>query len=234
MIPGSTPMAGRLLLLGLVAATADATVKSVPRRSRADGFSAAVFAREYLAQGFPVIVTDSLGRWAAVTNATGDITAAAERLARGTSTRVWSEGAEGKLPDTCEGKLGGEKLAANVVTYDGSKWAESGADGDALGHLHKRPYFLAPESLADGVQGGDGLVVERRGAATGAVESWEDVQCTCSFSIQVRSSLWRPLRLPPRHARPKPAPDTRPRAALRTPHPHSPPSAPDRAALTMP
>jgi hypothetical protein len=198
-------MARRLLLLGLAVATADATV-SVPRRSRADGFSAAVFAREYLEKGFPVIVTDSLERW--VTNATGDITAAAERLARGTSTRVWSEGAEGKLPDTCEGKLGGEKLAANdVVTYEGSKWADAGAgaDGDALGHLHKRPYFLAPESLVDGAQGGDGLVVERRGAATGTVESWEDAQCTCSFSIQVR----RPCGVPPPPAFPCP-PKARP------------------------
>ena len=133
-----------------------------------------------------------------MTNATGDITAAAERLARGTSTRVWSEGAEGKLPDTCEGKLGGEKLAANdVVTYEGSKWADAGAgaDGDALGHLHKRPYFLAPESLVDGAQGGDGLVVERRGAATGTVESWEDAQCTSRRG-------WRPSAAPwPRRRR---------------------------------
>ena len=152
-------------------------MRSVPRRSKADGFSASEFASRYLARGAPVLVTDAAAGWPIMqwTNASG-VATVAEKLSCGTSTRVWSEASEGKLADASEDGGSGDVVSVSSSCAGDTSWSDLGLRG--------RPYFL-DQTEERGAQSGEGVVVERRGAATDAVESWEDAQCACSFSIQV-------------------------------------------------
>ena len=166
-----------LVVVALTITGVTCETRSVPRRSKADCFSASEFSTQFLALGAPVLVTDAAADWPIMqwTNASG-VAAVAEKLSCGTSTRVWSEASEGKLADASEDGGSGDVVSVSSSCAGDTSWSDLG--------LHGRPYFL-DQSEEGGTQGGEGLVVERRGAATDAVESWEDAQCACSFSIQV-------------------------------------------------
>ena len=97
---------------------------TVPRRSRADGFSASVFTSDYLTHGRPLVVTDASDEWPArAWRGHVDFAPAVERLA---CPPEWAAGrGSGGSSGGGSGSGGGSRLPPGQPTITDAKDAKS-------------------------------------------------------------------------------------------------------------